>query len=683
MTEPGSELSDLGRGPIATSRALELVDRIGARRESSVFALVGEWGSGKTWLLDALLQEVESNAEWAPTRCTILHFNPWYFADEQALFTGFATLLVQQTLRKHRGRAKLAKLLKTVGPSAKYGGIDLSGIVKQAGDALGSTTPSQIRKRVADGLTETGRQLLIVMDDLDRLNPDELLILFKLVRLVGDIPGLHYVLAYDEDTLHHLLKQTAIAAGSAERARRYLEKIVERRWEVPPLTESQLEILLFSRLQLKEGNPSDPGIGYRLEGLVGRAITTPRAAERYVDLANAVPPTLRAELHQGDLYLSLFLRVAAPGLWSAIIENRELLTGRGTYLVDDERKTRAEALLERLTATVSNLPFGTDLLDLVVSTFPAFETALDPRNLRNADAPRIGHADFLEHYLWLDLPPGAVSELTVASALRRLPDPQAEQELRDLLAAAPRLLLESLWRHGTDEDIDKVQVVRMLERLYRTHGIDGTIGVLSTVDRRIFSIANDMLRQMTAAELELVAPDEESLVHRELLTELVARLQVRTEVGAEDLSAFAKRMAEPLATSIATRLESAPSPGFTESPTRRDFIHIFALDRERARSLVERHLDSGSWQADDVLSIYITTMIESPEYRWHLNLQRLREDLGSSLAEKVETAVASQTTSAGDILMEIPAGSQVLTAKQGRSLARYLLAQVGGIRDDD
>ena len=283
MREADSQGFDLGRTPLAFAQARQVAERIIRNRESSTFALVGDWGSGKTWLLEAMLRDLESNPDWHTARGTVVRFNPWYYGDEQALFAGFASLLVQQTLKKGRARARLADMLELVGPSAKFGAIDLTAAVKKAEKAVGVTAPSQIRNAVSEGLAKSGRQLLIVMDDLDRLNPDELLILFKLVRLVGDVPGLHYLLAYDEDTVHHLLKQTAIAGGSSERARRYLEKIVERRWEVPPLTDEQVDEILFSKLSLKEG----------------------------------------------DLHLTLLIRTAAPALWKAIVAERQLLVGSG------------------------------------------------------------------------------------------------------------------------------------------------------------------------------------------------------------------------------------------------------------------------------------------------------------------------------------------------------------------
>ena len=48
-----------------------------------------------------------------------------------------------------------------------------------------------------DGLDQP---ILVVIDDLDRLQPDELLLVFKLIRLVGRLPSVGYILAFDERT---------------------------------------------------------------------------------------------------------------------------------------------------------------------------------------------------------------------------------------------------------------------------------------------------------------------------------------------------------------------------------------------------------------------------------------------------------------------------------------------------
>lgn len=252
------------------------------------------------------------------------------------------------------------------------------------------------------------------------------------------------------------------------------------------------------------------------------------------------------------------------------------------------------------------------------------------------------------------------------------------------MTASPRLLLDSVWRHATDEGVEKGQVVRLLERLYRDHGIDARFGIFSVpVDRRLFSIANDLLKQMSVEELEALAVDEDTPADRELLTQVVARLKVRPEVGADTLMSFVTRTAPSFAAQLAARLTTVASSAFAVPSRRWDLINLFELDRERARSLVVGRLDAGMWREDDLLSVYVGAMIGSSGNRWHLDLDRMRSDLGSELADRVVAVVSSQRTPSAAILTEVPAGEDEPNIEQRRSLTVLLLSRVESIRDDD
>ena len=77
----------------------------------------------------------------------------------------------------------------------------------------------------------------MVLDDIDRLHAEELLMVFKLVRLVGRLPNVYYLLAYDEATVLAVITNTKLAGNDMDRARRYLEKMVQLRLVVPPINE--------------------------------------------------------------------------------------------------------------------------------------------------------------------------------------------------------------------------------------------------------------------------------------------------------------------------------------------------------------------------------------------------------------------------------------------------------------
>ncbi|MBM4582548.1 hypothetical protein GS592_05680 [Rhodococcus hoagii] len=92
--------------------------------------------------------------------------------------------------------------------------------------------------KISNAIRKTGKNILVIVDDIDRLHSDELLSVMKAVRLLGRFDGVHYLLSYDEQTLLGVLEQTDLAGNSRPRARDYLEKIVQYPFTLPPLQES-------------------------------------------------------------------------------------------------------------------------------------------------------------------------------------------------------------------------------------------------------------------------------------------------------------------------------------------------------------------------------------------------------------------------------------------------------------
>jgi predicted KAP-like P-loop ATPase len=114
-------------------------------------------------------------------------------------------------------------------------GVDASGTVGLVGALIaGDRSPEKLRAEAADGLAGLEQPILVVLDDLDRLDPDELLFTFKLVRMLGRLPNVYYLIAYDEDTLLDILRRTDLVGDAPGRAQLYLEKMVQVRLDVPP-----------------------------------------------------------------------------------------------------------------------------------------------------------------------------------------------------------------------------------------------------------------------------------------------------------------------------------------------------------------------------------------------------------------------------------------------------------------
>lgn len=232
----------LGRGRFAR-RVAEVINGARQREESSVLAIVGPWGSGKSSVIKLARAELEAlNPSWKI--CTA---NPWAPPDVSSLIAELLAAIRTAVPKGKRGR-KAVQLIAEWGVLVSADLSLITGRDKALAMAagVGATVAArlaqrQVQRPMQDVLQELSAELralnlqvLVVLDDVDRLQPDELLMLFKAIRLIASFPGVYYLLAYDEETVLDILTDTPIARNSRDRALAYLEKIVQVPLAMPP-----------------------------------------------------------------------------------------------------------------------------------------------------------------------------------------------------------------------------------------------------------------------------------------------------------------------------------------------------------------------------------------------------------------------------------------------------------------
>lgn len=212
----GEEPDLLGRGQYA-QHAVELLGRVRAQTETGVLALIGPWGSGKSTVLGRvirLLQGQDSRQNWL-----IAELNPWLYSDldslTAALFSEIRAALPKGE-RWSEIRQRIGGFGHAISPLGKLttlAGLDSEGMVKAFSDRVsGDTSASAAKHKAEAALRQAGQPVLVVMDDLDRLTPDELLLTFKLVRLVGHLPNVYYLIS---STSKHCWRSCSAATSSA------------------------------------------------------------------------------------------------------------------------------------------------------------------------------------------------------------------------------------------------------------------------------------------------------------------------------------------------------------------------------------------------------------------------------------------------------------------------------------
>lgn len=275
---------ELGRENYAEAAA-NLIARSHTWDSSLVFGLTGPWGSGKSSLIAMIVETLEKNhKDWA-----IAHFTPWAASDLSSLLAEFYGSLAR-ALPPKRGidlRRSFGRLASIAAPAASL--IPLAGgaaesALKMTGDALSSSPPWDAAfKEASRRMRDLGIPVLVIADDIDRLQPDELLALLKVVRLLGRFPGVQYLLAYDDQTLFGQLNGSdRLAAYGAD----YMEKIVQYPLTVPPLLQYQLIsrindgiLRVFQKL---ERPVLEPGRQSSASELIRNHLRTPRAIERFL-----------------------------------------------------------------------------------------------------------------------------------------------------------------------------------------------------------------------------------------------------------------------------------------------------------------------------------------------------------------------------------------------------------------
>jgi predicted KAP-like P-loop ATPase len=184
----------LGRQQYA-QHAVALLNQVREQSESGVLALIGPWGSGKSSVLQMTAQHLKHTASGADTNAwSVAELNPWMYSDLEsltlALFSEIRAALPHDSQWSEL-RRKIGAFGQSISPLGKLTGLlglDSSDMIKIFADRISGDTSASAAKRTAEtALRQAVLPVLVVMDDLDRLTPAELLVVFKLIRLVGHL----------------------------------------------------------------------------------------------------------------------------------------------------------------------------------------------------------------------------------------------------------------------------------------------------------------------------------------------------------------------------------------------------------------------------------------------------------------------------------------------------------------
>lgn len=386
----------LGFQPFASSLAKGMHGMVPA--DGMVIALHAPWGSGKTSAFNLIArhltvldlaeltrepieelsqlaaarpdgpepEEQERATRWGnllqrhqqSLRTMVVRFNPWYFSGQESVFKAFFGVLgTELSIDNETAVAKaVAAVLKrgaqagsaleavlgglAAGPAGTAAATAVTGLFGTlAGDQFDTLQSlDSTLARLRDALRASEKHIIVFIDDIDRLMPAELRQMLTLLKSLGNLPRITYVLAYDRDEVGKLLEHAEISNSD------YVEKIVQVSFDLPKIDRYALRSLLFGRLDaiLMDGDIGDKerwGLSYH--SYMDPYISRPRHVMQLSNALHVIWPSAQDEVDWTDLCILQVIRLHEPNIFKIIVDNLDRLTGEDQFIHDDKEWAKA------------------------------------------------------------------------------------------------------------------------------------------------------------------------------------------------------------------------------------------------------------------------------------------------------------------------------------------------------
>ncbi|MEO1857921.1 MAG: P-loop NTPase fold protein [Rubritalea sp.] len=379
-----------GRDLLGTDKYLEALNLfIKSASMPTTIAIQGEWGSGKTSMMNQIKHTLCETDENPHAEFYSVWVNTWQYSllkspDETlvSIIEGLTAQVLQIIQQKHKTKAdqlgkKLGKALSIVARAAAKtavssttglnGGEIVDGIID---NSPANQSILALRKALEDAIEEcleldraagnTNKGFLFFIDDLDRIDPPVAVQILELIKNIFEVENCIFVLAIDYEIVIKGLepKFGPLTEKNEREFRSFFDKIIQLPFSMPVGSYSIEDFLIQSLSDIGYLGADQQGDADFKASIVQMTLssvgTNPRALKRLINTISLIQ--IMNQLEEGELGESkverlvnfglVCLQIAYPALYELVVEEPNFIVWdekiaqrlRLKELTDDEKQ---------------------------------------------------------------------------------------------------------------------------------------------------------------------------------------------------------------------------------------------------------------------------------------------------------------------------------------------------------
>ncbi|WP_298141129.1 P-loop NTPase fold protein [Flavobacterium sp.] len=221
-------------------------------KKSFTIGLVGPWGNGKSSVLKMVEKELKKKNQKDDNQFITFNFLPYLNHKENDIINEFFTCLSNE-LKPYSG--KLSNLITEYSSKLTdlYENKNVLGFIENHVTDFKNSSANELYSLINQMLSDVNKKIIVFVDDLDRLNKDEILQVFKLIRNTADFRNTLFVVAMDKEYVLKSLKKSKKIFHSS-----FIDKFFQLEIYLPEIDKNKLKEIFIDELlksNLNDGSP--------------------------------------------------------------------------------------------------------------------------------------------------------------------------------------------------------------------------------------------------------------------------------------------------------------------------------------------------------------------------------------------------------------------------------------------